>query len=309
MSTLRLGCVQYLNTLPLIEGLSAWRDAELTAAVPSRLIDLLVSRRVDIALPSIIDVAKNPGLVALPVGMIGCDGPTLTVRLFSRVPIERVTRIAADTDSHTSVALAKVLFWKLYNRKIETLDYNAREQMVIGGSMKAEGLSPSVRDEQCAPESILLIGDKVVVDPPMREEFLHELDLGEAWKSLTGLPFVYAAWACRAEDWYAGPESEAGRRLRTAAAMLDRTRRHNATRTAWLAHARAADKKWPADTALTYLRDYLRFEVDEPERVAAEKFVGWASELGLVEGRIRWAEEKEPNEQIAKGPKKTLPVV
>src|SRR5665213_4630797 len=43
----------------------------------------------------------------------------------------------------------------------------------------------------------LLIGDKVVCDEPAG--LPHQLDLGGAWKDLTGLPFVFAAWMARAE--------------------------------------------------------------------------------------------------------------
>jgi hypothetical protein len=64
------------------------------------------------------EVAKSPnredaGLVMLPVGMIGCDGATLTVRVFSRVPMEKVREVHADTDSHTSVVLCRVVLEKL----------------------------------------------------------------------------------------------------------------------------------------------------------------------------------------------------
>ena len=43
----------------------------------------------------------------------------------------------------------------------------------------------------------LLIGDKVVTDAPPTDRYPHQMDLGEAWKDLTGLPFVYAMWMCR----------------------------------------------------------------------------------------------------------------
>src|SRR5947209_1311751 len=43
----------------------------------------------------------------------------------------------------------------------------------------------------------LLIGDKVVCEEP--KELPYQLDLGEAWKRMTGLPFVFAAWMAREE--------------------------------------------------------------------------------------------------------------
>ena len=126
MTTIRLGCVQYLNALPLIEGLQAWRDAHVVSAVPSRLIDLLLGGEVDVALASVIDGARFPGrTVLLPVGMIGSDGPTLTVRLFSKVPWERVAVLHADTDSHTSVVLAQVILAKRFGVRCAVVDFDA----------------------------------------------------------------------------------------------------------------------------------------------------------------------------------------
>ena len=42
-------------------------------------------------------------------------------------------------------------------------------------------------------DNVLLIGDKVVHND--LADFDIEIDLGGAWKSLTGLPFVFAVWA------------------------------------------------------------------------------------------------------------------
>lgn len=272
MDPVRIGCVKYLNTLPLIEGLASWRDAELIAAVPAKLIDMLLNREVDVALASVIDAARNRGRAAiLPVGMIGCDGPTMTVRVFSRVPLEQVRTVGADTDSHTSVALMRVVMKRRYGTDVRALDFDAREHVVIG----AKG---------AAPDALLLIGDKVETDPPGATEFPHQLDLGEAWKELTGLPFVYAIWMCRE-----GEEEAAA--VRMAASMLDRSRRHNATRMDWLVASRAGERGWPREAAAEYLGRKLRYEVGDAEREAVARFVEECAALGLCEGgELKWVE-------------------
>lgn len=286
MPSVRIGCVQYLNTLPLIEGLRSWRDAELVAAVPSKLIDLLLGREVDVALCSVIDAARRPSgselpVTLLPAGMIGSDGPTFTVRLFSSKPIAELDTIAVDTDSHTSVALLQVLMHRLHAKRIRVVDFDARERVLLGSP-------PSGRPELGSPgwpEAVLLIGDKVVTDAPPADLYPHQLDLGAAWKQLTGLPFVYAVWMCRAGD-------EATAEVRAAWMMLDRTRRHNATRLDWIVASRAADKHWPADQARTYLGDYLHYEIGEAERESVAKFLRFAAELGLCSpASPRWADE------------------
>ncbi|HMN39992.1 MAG TPA: menaquinone biosynthesis protein [Phycisphaerales bacterium] len=285
MDPVRIGCVKYLNTLPLIEGLRTWRDCELVAAVPSRLIDMLIGDEVDVALASVIDAARQSATL-LPVGMIGCDGPTLTVRLFSRVPIEAIATVGADTDSHTSVVLMQVLLWKMHGRRVRVLDFDAREHMVVGlppPSLLRSDTSPAGAGEGAEPDALLLIGDKVVTDAPDAAIYPHQLDLGTAWKDLTGLPFVYAVWMCRAGE-------EDSLTMQAAAKMLERTRRHNQTRLGWIVASRAEERHWPEDLAAKYLGSYLKYDIGEPEREAVEKFLRWAAELGLcAASEARWA--------------------
>ena len=300
MSPIRIGCVQYLNTLPLIEGLRAWNDCAVETAVPSRLIGMLLDGRVDVALASVIDCAKTAGggaarVTLLPAGMIGCDGPTLTVRLFSQVPIDRIERVCVDTDSHTSAALVQVIMQRMFARRVRVVDFDARERMVVTSEMTRESASGGPPPDPLPPggggewpEAVLLIGDKVVTDAPPASMYPHQLDLGEAWKKLTGLPFVYAVWMCRAGE-------ENTPLVQTAAAMLDRQRRHNHTRLDWVVASRASEKHWPEDLAAKYVGAYLKYDVGEAEREAVAKFLRWSAELGLCEkAEPRWGVIQRP---------------
>lgn len=268
MQPVRIGIVEYLNTTPLVEGLADTTGLELVRAVPSRIIDLLRGGRVDIGLVSLIDTARSPEPMAiLPVGMIGCDGPTLTVRLLSAVPIDRITRVHADTDSHTSVCLAKILLERLTGRTPRFVDYDARERA-------GEGLQGNDADPGGSwPEAVLLIGDKVVTDCPPAVRYPHQLDLGDAWHKMTGLPFVYAAWACRADR---------AAELGAWAALLDRTRRRNAARPDFVVAKHATGHGWPLDLAQTYLGRLLRFDFDARAAEATRAFLRMAAEAGLA---------------------------
>src|SRR5688500_4765400 len=170
--TLRVGSVSFLNAKPLIYGLDGQPGVCRTLDVPSRLLDGLLDGRFDVALLPVIDYQRLPGLRLLTSGGIGCDGATLTVRIFSPVPVEQIRTLACDTDSHTSVALARIVLAKLYGVRPQFVDLTAS----------------AVTNET----ALLLIGDKVVCEEP--KGLPHQLDLGEAWKRLTGLPFVFAAW-------------------------------------------------------------------------------------------------------------------
>ena len=271
MDPVRIAYVRYLNTKPLVEGLQGVEGIELLPAAPSHIAGMIRRGEADIGLPSVVDLlGEGEPLAALPVGMIGCDGPTMTVRLYSARPLAEVERFHADTESHTSVVLCRLLLQQMFGRLPDAVDFDARERMA--------GTGPEEW-----PEAMLIIGDKVVTDSPPAVRYPHQLDLGEAWKSLTGLPFVYAVWACRAEE--AGSP-----RIQHAAALLDRQLRHNLTRLDWLLETRSGEHHWPADLARRYVVDLLRYRFGDREREAVERFFTDAAALGLVPDRpIRWA--------------------
>lgn len=265
MKPVRVGVVRFLNTCPLIEGLEKCADLELVAAVPSQITPMLQRGQIDIGLVSTVDAALSPvPLSLLPVGSIGCDGPTLTVRVFSRCLPEAIECLAVDTDSHTSVVLAQVVLARAFGIGPRIVDFDAREGAGSG----------ELGDERW-PESLLLIGDKVVTASPPAIRYPHQIDLGEAWKELTGLPFVYAVWMCRRDD-------EGDERILTAAAALERQRLRNRSRLDWIITTRARDRGWPDDLARQYLAERLRFECDRPQRDAIERFLAEAHDLRLA---------------------------
>jgi len=271
MERVRIACPRYLNTAPLTEGLEKLDGVELTRTVPSRIGEMLASGQVDIGLCSVADAAtmRTPPAL-LPVGAIGCDGPTLTVRLFSMVPLHEVRRVHADSDSRTSVVLCGLMVRALHAVNPVMVEFDARERVAVG----ADGC---VREAEF-PEAMLLIGDKVVSDCPPGGGYRHQLDLGEAWKRVTGLPFVYAVWMCRAAE--AGSAT-----VRTVAAVLDRQRRRNAMRLGWVADGRSAEHRWPTGLAREYLGSLLRYEVGPRERLAVDRFLSMSAEAGLLPRR------------------------
>jgi chorismate dehydratase len=273
-SPIRVAAVSYLNTAPLIEGLDACADLEVERLVPSRIVDRLTQTgpdRVDLGLVSVIDAARTgEDLALLSCGMIGCEGPTLTVRLYASIDPARITRLHADSDSHTSVALAQVILHERYGVRPEVVPFNARECASDGADW---------------PEAALLIGDKVVASSPPAVRATTQIDLGSAWHELTGLPFVYALWMCRRESMH-DPRIQAG------AALLDRQRRRNLARLDAIVSQRAHAKGWPDDLARRYVGELLRYEVGPREREAVRVFLHKASELGLAP-RVEpvWADE------------------
>ena len=247
--TLAIGSVSYLNARPLIYGLDEADDLRLSLDVPARLMGGLRERRYDVALLPVIDYQRMPGLRVVPAGGIGCDGPTLTVRLFSQQPIEQTRTLACDPDSHTSVALARIVLAERYGLRPECID--------LRHATGADG------------EARLLIGDKVVCEEPAG--FEHQLDLGAAWKEMTGLPFVFAVWIAR-EDVDLGD----------LPARLERAKLDGLTNVRQIITQYAIPRGWPAGMALQYLTIYLKYDVGPRELKAIEQFHRRAAEHAII---------------------------
>jgi chorismate dehydratase len=252
---LTVAAVSFLNSRPLIEGLEDEPGVALRTDVPSRLLNLLTAGDADVALCPVIDFQTAPAeLCIVPVGAIGSDGATHTVRVFSRAPIAAIERIHTDGDSHTSVALLAVVLEALHG---------CRPELVT--------LGPGPSD----PDAVLLIGDKVVhaENGADTTRYPYQLDLGEAWRELTGLPFVFAAWLARAD-------ADLGR----LPGVLARCRERNRGRTREIVAAHA--NGWPVELATRYLERILRYEIGERELEAIGLFWARCHALGLIE-RLR----------------------
>ncbi|HZL34511.1 MAG TPA: menaquinone biosynthesis protein [Tepidisphaeraceae bacterium] len=254
---LRIGSVSFLNAKPLIHGLESHDGLDLTLDVPSRLLDGLVKHRFDVALLPVIDYQRMAGLRLLTAGGIGCDGPTLTVRIFSPVPISEIQTLACDTDSHTSVALARVVLAERWGIRPEFRDL-PRDESRAG---------PRIAGNKTAR---LLIGDKVVCDEPAG--LPHQLDLGGAWKDLTGLPFVFAAWMARAET-----------QLRDLPSSLRDAKTSGLQNIAQIIARHALPHGWPADIARTYLTQYLKYDIGLRQLEAIRLFHELAHKHGMLE--------------------------
>jgi chorismate dehydratase len=258
----RIGCVSFLNARPLIDGLDGGADPLVRFDVPSRLLGDLEAGEVDIALCPVIDLQRSRmPLVIVPAGGIGCDGPTLTVRLYSRVPIDRIRRVHVDSDSHTSVALLRVLMQQRHGLRPELVEYKRPR-------------AARLDDHSQNREAMLLIGDKVVTSAPPAEHYPHQVDLGEAWKTLTGMPFVFAVWMTRQ-----------GTELGDLPVQLDETRRRNARRIDTIVDRHAGAIGWPRELALRYLGQWLKYEIGPRQLSAIDSFFHRAHQCGVIDKR------------------------
>lgn len=247
---IRIGSVSYLNARPLVYGLESNDALRLSFEVPSRLLDGLRDGRYDVSLLPVIDYQRLDDLVIIPAGGIGCDGPTLTVRIFSRVPIEQVTTVACDTDSHTSVALARIILARHYRLRPKFIDLRSSA-------------------DHPPDEAQLLIGDKVVCEEPVG--YGHQIDLGAAWKQMTGLPFVFATWMARR-----------GADISEVAEQLTNARVTGLQHVEQIVLRDAVSRGWPAALARQYLTENLKYDIGEPQLTAIARFHQLAAEEGII---------------------------
>lgn len=248
-SPLRIGSVSFLNARPLIYGLEEAPGLDLQLDVPSKLLDGLLDGRFDVALLPVIDYQRMDGLPLLTAGGIGCDGPTLTVRIFSPVPIEQIATLACDTDSHTSVALARIILGEVHRLRPEFV------------ALDRVSAAPDV--------ARLLIGDKVVCEEP--RGLPYQLDLGQAWKQHTGLPFVFAAWMARP-----------GVDLHDLPARLERAKREGLAHIEQIIARHAIPRGWPAPIARQYLSSNLKYDIAAKQLEAIRLFHDLAFKYALI---------------------------
>jgi len=249
----RLGVVSYLNAKPLIEGLDANPGFQLIFDVPARLPLLLDAGAVDAALVPVIDLLQaGRRWQIVSDACIGCDGETLTVRVFSRVPADSIRRLHVDGDSHTSVVLASIIWRELFGVALKTVPFQGSEST-----------------DDC--EAVLLIGDKVVTHTLV--DYDIETDLGSCWKSLTGLPFVFAVWAA----------PTAGRCVTDLATRLSQARDAGVKSAELIAADFGPALNWPVALAKRYLTRRLKFDLGARQREGMSRFLAIAKRHGLVE--------------------------
>ncbi|MCA9245054.1 MAG: menaquinone biosynthesis protein [Phycisphaerales bacterium] len=263
---LELGAVSFLNARPLIHELDRTPGIRLSTDVPSRLADRLADGAFDVALIPIIDVIRSGGRYAVVSdACIGCEAETMTVRVFSQRPPHTLTRLHVDGDSHTSVALARVIWRELFDRDLEIVPF-------------ADGARPE------SVESVLLIGDKVV--NPARGSFAYEVDLGGAWREHTGLPFVFAVWAGAPRS---GDADFSPAETQLLFEALGSARDRGVAIADRIATEQGPALGWTPPLATRYLTRCLRFTLDARMIEGVERFAELTGEAG-ASAPIRWPE-------------------
>jgi chorismate dehydratase len=251
--TTRIGAVRYLNAKPLTHALAKTAPwAEVIYDFPSRLADRLADGDLDVAMIPSVEYARHPGYRIVSDACIACRGPVLSVKLYGRVPPEKIRTLALDEGSRTSAVLSQILL---------------REQFDIRPEIQPLPLGSDI--SEVAADAVLLIGDRGMATVNGKFDFIW--DLGERWMAWSGLPFVFALWIARPNI-----ESQC-----LAKALADA--RDQGLRCLEEIAAKEAPKLAISEAeCLTYLRDHLHFCFGEREQAGLQRFYELARQHGFI---------------------------
>ncbi|HEV8345205.1 MAG TPA: menaquinone biosynthesis protein [Vicinamibacterales bacterium] len=247
---IRLGAVGYLNARPLVYGLDRSSRFAVRYDVPSECARLLHAHEIDVGLIPSIEYLRGGPYAIVPNLAIASRRSVASVAIFTTKPIGEVTSIALDTSSRTSVALVRILCARLY--RIQP---------------RLESRGPDLEDMLAHCDAALVIGDNAL----FQSTPIHKIDLGEAWMTLTGLPFVWAFWAGR-PDALTAADVEA----------LQHARDEGVQRPEELARQYLAGAPKRQEAGARYLRQNIQYYLGSEELEGLRTFYRYATELGLA---------------------------
>jgi chorismate dehydratase len=238
---MKLGRISYVNMAPVFHRLEA--DVEEIVGVPTELSRKLLAGEVDVAPIPSIEWARNADRLRLmPRVCVSSEGAVDSIQLVARKPLEQVRSVAVTPESATSVVLTKVLLPEA-------------EHFPLGEEADAR----------------LLIGD-AALKSAFEDPTPHH-DLGRLWLERTGLPMVFAVWAC--------PEPVAEGLAELEQALVDSvlTARAEPEQLAYEASERYG---YPAGFLARYF-EKLRYRFGPRERAGLLTFLELARDVGELD--------------------------
>src|SRR4051794_12125903 len=241
----KLGRISYVNMAPVFYRVDA--EVEEVQGVPTELNRLLVAGELDTAPISSIEYARNADkLRLLPRLCVASEGAVDSIQLVTKKPLEQVRVVAVTPESATSVVLTKVL-------------------------LPDAGQVPLAAYETGDADAKLLIGDAALKSA--FEDPTPHYDLGRLWLERTGLPMVFAVWACPE------PLAEGLAELEDALVASVRMARAEPER---LAYEAAELYGYPPGFLARYF-EKLRYRFGPRERAGLYTFLELARDAGLLE--------------------------
>jgi chorismate dehydratase len=238
---IRLGRISYVNMAPVFHRLAV--DVEQVHGVPTDLNAALLAGEIDLAPISSIEYGRHADrLRILPRLCVSSEGAVDSIQLVSRTPLEHIESVAVTPESATSVVLTRVL---LPDAVLVPLGKKAEAQLLIGDAALRSAFE----------------------DPTPHH------DLGRLWLERTGLPMVFAVWAC--------PDPPPPGILEIEEALVSSVRLARAEPER-LAHEASENYGYPAGFLARYF-EKLRYSFGPRERAGLITFFELARDVGELE--------------------------
>jgi chorismate dehydratase len=257
---LRVAAIDFLNPAPLMWNFhhpphahSLAERYRLTLTRPSECARQLLAGEADLGLIPI--AALTPALRIIPGCTIASLDRVRSILLLSKVPLDQIRSVAADTASRSSVAYTELILKEFHDNSPRFAPAPADPVAML-------------REHDAA----LLIGDPALLALEARTEIERQTgplawhDIAHLWHTHTQLPWVAAVWAVRADLTLSQRERE---RL-----FLDL----NASRKHGLENIPALVEEWtpriaiPPATIHTYLTENIHYQLDGEVRQAIARF-------------------------------------
>lgn len=242
---------------------------DLATMMPSQCAARLEEGSADLGLVPVAALATVPGLLVAPGCVIASKGAIRSILLVVKSSIGRdgVRTVAADTSSRASLAYAQILFRHYWHNPARFFQHPPDlDRMLESG------------------DAALLIGDPALLALQDRDarhqrtgELLDYIDLGLEWHAATGLPWVSAVWAVRA-DSVNGNNALRGQIV----ADLSSSREHGLTHRDDLIKEWAARLPIPASTIRAYLYENIHYVLDDACLAGLRHFFALGAECGVL---------------------------
>lgn len=228
---------------------------DLSFRVPSACAEEVAAGNADIGIIPSIELNRHEYGRVHGLG-IACHGAVRSILLISKVPFAKITTLAADTSSRTSVMLAQIILARRYGAQPGVIQHPPRLHQMLA-----------------AADAALIIGDPALhIDPAAAGP--HVLDLGAEWHEMTRLPMVFAIWA--GDKSVITPEVQS---TFHASYLFGRDHVEDIIRT------EAGPRGIPRELAREYLTKHIVCELGAAEYQGLELFLEYARSASIASAR------------------------
>lgn len=272
---LKVVAADFLNSAPLTIEVAEDEFFDFEYVVPSEGARQLVEEEADIALLPVAAMAEIGGLEVVPGPCIGANGRVDSVVIVSEVPLDQVERLYVDSASRTSVILARIFMESVGRGNLPFVRLDAKE----------------ILNHVKGSDAGLLIAD-VAFKSSRRFKYRH--DLGDAWKRLTGEPFVFAVWAAAPGVLNDDIVDRLNRRFWDGLA-----RKHQ------IIESFSSKNDMSAVDVADYLDERIQYNLNRPAWNGLQEFFRIASNMKLLpDARVEFAQKNDRSDRLVQLPGK-----